>query len=581
MENEQPERLIGERYRLRHVLGRGSMGVVWAAHDEVLRRDVAVKEVLRPPGTTDAEADELRERTMREARSVARLSHPNLVTLYDVVQLDGDPYVVMELVPSSSLADLIRLRGPLTLEQGAAVADAVAAALASAHKAGITHRDVKPGNVLIADDGRIKLTDFGIARNVADATMTSRGIMLGTPSFISPEVASGAPLTTAADLWSLGATLWAAMSGQPPYEGTNVLRTINAVVHADVPPPVGADGLAPVISGLMVKDADGRMPLAEVRRLVRPLLAEPGVDLFPTTPSGTADPSEADTAVTRSAARAGGARTVVRPPLVVPKPVIPDDAPLAADPGPLPFTRQTAATRSLAKPRGPARTVLLAVVALLVFAASGVGGFALTRFVAGAPLLPPQRTSAPSLPSIGTTLELVPRRASAASANGDQGAEFTISVGADWTTFVEQRVNDDLPASTTTHLVAPNGLYEVAVQRFGGFYPKWRVEDYLGLVRSHWPEGRYFSESVAALPGVPGNDFDAPVQLGYRTVEPALALTRAPEQPGPDLRRSRFSRVLPHGSDLWVVEVVFPTDQEETGRAELFDTIVGTFSAAG
>ena len=119
MVTEQPERLIGERYRLRHVLGRGSMGIVWAAHDEVLRRDVAVKEVLRPPGTTDGEAEVLRERTMREARSVARLSHPNLVTLYDVVQLDGDPYVVMELVPSSSLADLIRLRGPLTLEQGA------------------------------------------------------------------------------------------------------------------------------------------------------------------------------------------------------------------------------------------------------------------------------------------------------------------------------------------------------------------------------------------------------------------------------------------------------------------------------
>ncbi|HEX6345061.1 serine/threonine-protein kinase [Umezawaea sp.] len=568
MENEQAERFIGERYRLRHVLGRGSMGVVWAAHDEVLRRDVAVKEVLRPPGTTDGEAEELRERTMREARSVARLSHPNLVTLYDVVQLDGDPYVVMELVPSSSLADLIRVKGPLTLAQGAAVADAVAAALESAHRAGITHRDVKPGNVLIADDGRIKLTDFGIARNVADATMTSRGIMLGTPSFISPEVASGDALTTAADLWSLGATLWAAMSGRPPYEGTNVLRTINAVVHADVPPPVGAGELAPVIAGLMVKDADQRMTLAEVRERVRPLLAEPGVELFPVD-----GPDAATTPVT--------GRPAVRPPLVVPKPVIPGDAPLAADPGPLPFTRSTAPTTAFAEQRGPVATALLVVASLLVFAVSGVGGFAVTRLVAGASLLPPEGVSAPSVPSIGSTLELVPRTASAASANGDQGAEFGISVGADWTTFVEQRTNGDLPASTTTHLVAPNGLYEVAVQRFGGYYPRWRVEDYVALVRSRWPEGRYFTEALTPLPDAAGNEHDQPVQFSYRTVEPGLALTRSPEPPGADLRRSRFSRVLPRGGDLWVVEVVFPTDQEETGRAELFDTIAGTFSVVG
>jgi hypothetical protein len=568
VENEQPERLIGERYRLHHVLGRGSMGIVWAAHDEVLRRDVAVKEVLRPPGTTDAEAEVLRERTLREARSVARLSHPNLVTLHDVVQVDGDPYVVMELVPSSSLADLIRLRGPLTLEQGAAVADAVAAALESAHRAGITHRDVKPGNVLIADDGRIKLTDFGIARNVADATMTSRGIMLGTPSFIAPEVASGAALTTAADLWSLGATLWAAMSGQPPYDGTNVLRTINAVVHADVPPPVGAAELAPVIEGLMVKKPDERMSLAEVRRLVRPLMAEPGADLFPT------DAFPTDAAVRE-------VRPVIRPPVVVPKPVIPDDAPLAADPGPLPFLRATPQTRSLPATRRPAATALLVVVSLLVFTAAAAGGFALTRFVAGASLLPPERASTPSVPPIESTLELVPRTASAASANGDQGAEFTIGVGADWTAFVEQRTNEDLPASTVTHLVAPNGLYEVAVQRFGGYYPKWRIENYLALVRSRWPEDRYFSEAVSELPDVPGNDVNQAVQFSYRTVESGLPLPRSPQQAGPDLRRSRFSRVLPHGNDLWVVEVVFPTDQEETGRARLFDTIVGTFSVVG
>ncbi|WNV90681.1 serine/threonine-protein kinase [Umezawaea sp. Da 62-37] len=564
MENERTERLIGERYRLRHVLGRGSMGIVWAAHDEVLRRDVAVKEVLRPPGTTDAEAEVLRERTMREARSVARLSHPNLVTLYDVVQLDGDPYVVMELVPSSSLADLIRLRGPLTQEQGAAVADAVAAALESAHRAGIVHRDVKPGNVLIADDGRIKLTDFGIARNVADATMTSRGIMLGTPSYIAPEVASGAPLTTAADLWGLGATLWAAMSGTPPYDGTNVLRTINAVVHHEVPPPVGAGELAPVIAGLMVKRPDARMPLSEVRRLVRPLLADPGVELFP------------NNEVTRDL------RVTVKAPVVTPKPVIPSDTPLASDPGPLPFQVAHHATRTMAPRREPAVTALLVVITVLLFASATVGGFVATRLVAGRSLLPPQQQSAPSVPGIGEAQQLVPRTASAAAANGDQGADFTISVGPDWTTYVEQRTNDDLVPSTVTHLVAPNGLYEVAVQRFGGYYPNYRIGNYLALVRSHWPEDRYFSEASQGLPEVPGNDYDGEaVQFSYRTVEAALPLTETYPEPGADLRRSRFSRIVPHGDDLWVVEVVFPTDQEETGRVRLFDTISGTFSVAG
>jgi serine/threonine protein kinase len=563
VESEQPERLIGARYRLHHVLGRGSMGIVWAAHDEVLRRDVAVKEVLRPPGMSDGEAEVLRERTMREARSVARLSHPNLVTLYDVVQLDGEPYVVMELVPSSSLADLIRQRGPLTLAQGAAVADAVAAALESAHKAGITHRDVKPGNVLIADDGRIKLTDFGIARNMADATMTSRGITLGTPSFIAPEVASGDGVTSAADLWSLGATLWAAMSGQPPYEGTNVLRTINAVVHGDVPKPVGADELAPVITGLMVKTPGERMTLADVRRHVRPLLPEPGADLFPTD------------GVTRDV------HVVVRPPVVVPKPVIAADTPLASDPGPLPFMVSPSPTRSLPERRRPVFTALLVVAAVLIFGVAGAGGFALTRALAGTSVLPPPQQSTPSVPAIDSTVQLTPRTASAAAANGEPGAEFTISVGADWTNFVEQRVNEDLPKSTVVHLVAPNGLYEVSVQRFGGFYPKWRIENYLALVRSRWPEGHYFPDPEATSADLPSNQFDHGTLFSYRTVEAGVQLTAGSAPAGADLRRSRYSRVLPHNNDLWVVEVVFPTEQEETGRARLFDTISGTFSVVG
>ncbi|MEU4446377.1 protein kinase [Actinosynnema sp. NPDC050801] len=549
------ERLIAGRYRLRHVLGRGSMGTVWAAHDEVLRRDVAVKEILRPAGTPDGEAEVLRERTLREARSAAALAHPNLVTVYDVVQVDGDPYVVMELVPSSSLAEVVRQRGPLTDVQGAVVADAVAAALDAAHRAGITHRDVKPGNVLVADDGRVKLTDFGIARNVAEATLTSRGITLGTPAFIAPEVAVGGAVSFAADQWSLGATLFAAMTGHQPYEGANVLQTINQVVHGDVPSAAVCGALAPVVAGLMVKPPDERITPAEVRRLVRPLLPEPGTDVFPAS------------SATRPVVE------VVRPPLV--KPAIAPDTPLADDPGPLPFAVADAPTRQLTRRPGPA--VLVALSAAVLFAIGSVSGFALTRTVAGASLSPPPILDTPSLPAITGTPSLLPTTASAASAKGEQGAEFTIEVGPDWTSFLEQRANNGLGPSTVVHLVAPNGWYEVTVQRFPGYYERNTIEDYVRLVRSRWAEGQYFGEAFESTDVLPPGGPEAGRQYSYRTVERATSLARGTVPPGPDLRRSRYSRVLPRGNDLWVVEVVVPTEQEETGRSRLFDTIAPTF----
>ncbi|XVS63747.1 protein kinase domain-containing protein [Actinosynnema sp. CA-299493] len=551
----ESERLIAGRYRLRHVLGRGSMGTVWAAHDEVLRRDVAVKEILRPAGGPDDEDEVLRERTLREARSAAALAHPNLVTLYDVVQVDGDPYVVMELVPSSSLAEVVRQRGPLTDVQGAVVVDAVAAALEAAHRAGITHRDVKPGNVLVADDGRVKLTDFGIARNVAEATLTSRGITLGTPAFIAPEVAAGGAVSFAADQWSLGATLFAAMTGQQPYEGANVLQTINEVVHGDVPSAAACGALEPVVAGLMVKAPQERMTLAQARRLVRPLLPEPGTDVFPAS------------SVTRPVVE------VVRPTPV--KPPIPPETPLAADPGPLPFAVADAPTREPA--RRPGLAVLVALSAAVLFTIGSASGFALTRTVAGAPLLPPPTGETTSPPAITETPSLLPTTAAAATAKGEQGAEFTIEVGPDWTSFLEQRTNNGLGPSTVVHLVSPNGWYEVAVQRFPDYYERNTIEDYLELVRSRWAEDQYFGEAREATDALPPGGKEQGVQYSYRTVERATPLARGTTSPGPDLRRSRYSRVLPRGNDLWVVEVVVPTEQEETGRSRLFDTIAPTF----
>ncbi|MDN5860870.1 MAG: serine/threonine protein kinase, partial [Pseudonocardia sp.] len=258
------------------------MGTVWAGYDEVLQRRVAIKELKVPPGVPTQETLDMRERIMREARALGGLSHPNVITVFDVVDVDGEPLVVMELVPSRNLAELIGEQGALDGRQAAVVGFATAGGLRAAHRAGITHRDVKPGNVLIGDDGRIKLTDFGIARNVADAPMTSAGLVLGSPAYISPEVAAGQPVTPAADLWGLGATLFAAVEGRPPYDvHGDPVSTITEVVDGEVPRPRGSGPLQDVIAALMVKDPDARLPLEQVRLRLRPLLDDPDDPSYP------------------------------------------------------------------------------------------------------------------------------------------------------------------------------------------------------------------------------------------------------------------------------------------------------------
>ncbi|MDD7963834.1 serine/threonine-protein kinase [Actinomycetospora lemnae] len=268
-----PRRIVG-RYRLEHELGRGAMGTVWSAYDEVLHRPVAVKEV-RLSSVPVNERAIVRERTLREARATAMLSHPNVVTLYDVVEVASEPYVVMELLPSRSLASYIGDRGRLTQPEAAEIGSAVASALITAHRAGITHRDVKPGNVLIGENGQIKLTDFGIARNAAEQSMTQTGTVLGSPPYIAPEVAMGRAVGPAADLWGLGATLFACLEGRPPYDAGDPVGTVTEVVHGEVPVPSGRGPVIDVIRGLMVKDPALRMPLAAVRRRLRPLLSDP------------------------------------------------------------------------------------------------------------------------------------------------------------------------------------------------------------------------------------------------------------------------------------------------------------------
>ena len=256
--------LVADRYRLDHRIGAGGMGYVWLAWDEVLRRNVAVKEVHLPAGLSDAEVDELHMRTLREARAAARLSHPNVVRTYDVLRTAGRPYIVMEYVQSRSLAEVIKADGPLLPERVARIGVALLGALKAAHEAGVLHRDIKPGNVLLGADGRVVLTDFGLA--VFDDVgmhLTHPGVVHGSPQFIAPERAKDGTSTAASDLWSLGATLYAAVEGQSPYARGTSYATLAALATEPPDPPRNAGPLKPILSGLLRRDPASRISIEE------------------------------------------------------------------------------------------------------------------------------------------------------------------------------------------------------------------------------------------------------------------------------------------------------------------------------
>ncbi|MEV5137669.1 serine/threonine-protein kinase [Streptomyces syringium] len=271
----RPDRglLIAGRYRLLERVGRGGMGTVWRAEDELLDRQVALKQLHVSPYLEEDELATLYERTRREARSAARINHPNVVVVHDVVEHDGLPCIVMEYVPSTTLGDVLR-QGTVSPDEAARIGRGMIAALRAAHAAGVLHRDVKPGNVLLGEDGRIVLTDFGIAQSTGTSTLTKTGEMVGSIDYIAPERVKGAKPGPASDLWALGATLYQALEGRPPFRKDTAVETAYAIAMDPLEPPLRAGPLTRLIETLLAKEPDLRPPAELAEQILREPVAE-------------------------------------------------------------------------------------------------------------------------------------------------------------------------------------------------------------------------------------------------------------------------------------------------------------------
>jgi serine/threonine protein kinase len=278
--------MIARRYELQEEIGRGAMGVVWRAHDATLNRDVALKEIELPAAVGTKERADLEARVLREARAAARLNHPSAVTVFDVVEEDGRPWIVMELITAQTLDEHVATRGPLDPAAAARMGTDLIDALEVAHRAGIVHRDVKPANVMVEESGGAKLADFGIASLKDDPKITATGLVLGSPSYMAPEQAHSQNSGPAADIWSFGATLFFAVEGKPPFDKGSAIPTLTAVLEDDIPEPRRAGRLAPLIRSLLAKDPARRPDYDVIRRSlqsVAPGAPSPAETAVPTT----------------------------------------------------------------------------------------------------------------------------------------------------------------------------------------------------------------------------------------------------------------------------------------------------------
>ncbi|WP_033280267.1 serine/threonine-protein kinase [Streptomyces sp. NRRL F-525] len=359
-------RVIAGRYRLEKRLGRGGMGVVWRATDQLLGRQVAVKEIAQDDSLSEEEARQQRDRTLREARAVAQLRHPHIIVVHDVVEQDERPYIVMELIDGGSLAERISARGPVDAAEAARIGVALLGALRTAHAAGVLHRDIKPANVLLQtatdEDGseRVVLTDFGIAQVAGATTLTESGAFVGSPEYTAPERMSGVRTGPASDLWSLGALLCTVLSGESPFHRDSLGGILHAVVIDEIRPPEQARPLLPVVRGLLERDPERRLGAAEAERMLRAFLdtgrtPKASTGRHPKAASGqAAKPTPGYTPTQRDVPR----RELVPPPVPSPSPPTPSST--AGQP-----------------PRRSTRGVLMAALLVAAMAGAGVSAAAL------------------------------------------------------------------------------------------------------------------------------------------------------------------------------------------------------------
>jgi tRNA A-37 threonylcarbamoyl transferase component Bud32 len=416
----EAQRRVAGRYRLLETIGRGGMGVVWLAHDDLLDRPVAVKEVIHR-AMSDEERVAFNRRTIREARAAGRLDHPSVVVVHDVIEEDGRPWIVMQLVRSRSLGEVVRTGGPLDPRAVAEIGTQVLDALRAAHASGVLHRDVKPENVLLTEGGRVVLTDFGIATMPEETALTTTGNLSGTPAFMAPERLQGRPAAPESDLWSLGATLYAAVEGRPPFDRGAPVPTMAAVLNDRPDPAKLAGPLAPVIEGLLRKQPEQRMPAAAAAEALRRVAA-----------------GEAARAPRGRPARQPATTSTARQP---------------------PWSTFERAPAGWSRP-SRSRVVLLAGLPLLLVVAGVTGWYGYRRLAGPVPTGSPSATSSAAVP--GATAS--PSRGTAAprpttvpvgwQAHADP-LGFTISLPPGWAEFQRQKtsVKFRLPGSQTYLLV--------------------------------------------------------------------------------------------------------------------------------
>jgi serine/threonine protein kinase len=527
-----PGHLVSGRYRLLAQIAGGGMGTVWRARDELLGRQVAVKQILPPAGADDEVVDQQRQRALREGRIAARLSHPHAISVYDVATDGGQPWLVMEYLPSRSLAQVLFDDGPLPPDLVAQIGAQVADALAATHEAGIVHRDVKPANVLVGQgadvEGLVKITDFGISHAIGDVTLTQTGQITGTPAFLAPEVAQGTEMSGASDVFSLGATLYTCLEGEPPFGmDDNALRLLHRVAGGSPRPPTRAGALTEPLVAMLADDPAARPTMTQVRDRLARLAA--GRDGDPTTVLLARTPLRPAPGRTRTAslpvdgAASPGAASPPAPapapsspppPTPVPStpprtlagaapPASPEAAPPAgpaASPEPAPPAARPAGPPGTPAPR-PAGTaggrrrwpLVVAGLVLLLLVGGGVAWLAASSGGDDDPSAdPPASSSAPAPTSAAEETTEQPAATSAAEdatdtpTSAESTPPTTAPAAAEPAAEVQEtleRYYDLLPGDTETAytLTGPSLRSQVSYGSYAGFFGTWSEVDLLDV----------------------------------------------------------------------------------------------------